>query len=162
MTFRICAGTGDLARTSPRRRAGIAAALTLGAMLLGACSDEVILEGERFDVRDPLAGVSDATAAAAAASGAATGEAPDSAIVRDVPISLPGQVNHTSWTHRNGSSTHRITHPALGSTLTQIWSADIGEGNSRRANITADPVSEGGRIYTLDARSRVSISWAET
>uniref|UniRef100_A0AAN0M6J3 Uncharacterized protein n=1 Tax=Yoonia rhodophyticola TaxID=3137370 RepID=A0AAN0M6J3_9RHOB len=31
----------------------------------------------------------------------------------------------------------------------------IGEGDSRRARITADPVVAGGVIYTLDARATV-------
>ncbi|NHX28367.1 PQQ-binding-like beta-propeller repeat protein, partial [Escherichia coli] len=36
-----------------------------------------------------------------------------------------------------------------------IWSADIGEGNSRRFRIASDPVVAAGRVYTIDAQNRV-------
>ena len=126
------------------------ALVVVAALLLGACSDEVILPGERFDVRTPLeetvpneAGVIPALAEREAEDGP-----------RAVPISLPAPVDHAAWTHRNGTPRHRIRHPALGATLTEIWSAPIGAGDSRRAAITADPVVAQGRVFTLDAAAR--------
>ncbi len=121
------------------------------ALMLAGCGGDPPLPGERFDVRTPLALSAEGDATAAAIEG----QAPSSAITRDVSISLPAQVNHTEWTHRGGSATHRLQHPALGTGLTQIWSADIGAGDSRKARVTADPVVAGGRIFTLDSRSKV-------
>ncbi len=111
---------------------------TLSLFLLAACGErDVILPGERLDIRDGLAGQELVSANSAR------------------PIALPATVTNADWTHRNGGPDHQITHPALPTALQQVFAVPIGEGNSRRARITADPVVAGGRIFTLDARSRV-------
>ncbi len=120
------------------------------ALMLAGCGGDPPLEGERFDVRTPLALSAEDGATAAAVEGAA----PDSAIRRDVAFSASSQVNHSEWTHRGGSASHRLQHPALASRVSLVWTADIGTGDSRRAHITADPIVAGGRVFTLDARSR--------
>ncbi|WP_233252436.1 PQQ-binding-like beta-propeller repeat protein [Maritimibacter sp. 55A14] len=121
-----------------RQRPGIAAAVLL--LALAACGDrDVILRGEREEVR---AGIE---------SGAADAQAD-----RAAPISLPAQVNHAAWTHRNGTPEHRIDHPALRLPLEPVWSASIGTGDTRKHRITAAPVISGGRIFTLDARALVT------
>ncbi|MFQ6547834.1 PQQ-binding-like beta-propeller repeat protein [Aestuariibius sp. 2305UL40-4] len=109
------------------------------ALLAGCAEREVILPGERLDVR--------------ALSGGA--EVPVEAD-RALPIALPAQRANAEWTHRNGGPQHRIVHPALSQSLSPLFSTRIGEGDSRRARITADPVVAGGRIFTLDARSQVT------
>jgi len=133
-------------RCGPRGRAGIALGL---AVLLAACGQEPILQGERVDVRTPLEaslpdedGTIDAAAAATAQ------------INRAEPITLPATVDHSEWTHRNGTPAHRIRHPALGGSLQPVWTANIGAGDGRRASITADPVVAEGRVYTLDSAAR--------
>ncbi len=115
------------------------AGLLAAAALLTACSRDFILEGERFPLRAPFA--EDA------------GEAP---VNRAAPIALPPSVVNPDWTHRLGSPSTRISHPSLGSTLQQIWSVPIGQGDGRRHRITTEPVAAGGLIYTLDSRARVS------
>ncbi len=115
----------------------IGATLVIG--LLAGCSQrDVILPGERLDLRDGLAGQTTETAN------------------RTAPIRLPAAQANSDWTHRNGGPEHRITHPALGASLAPVFAVDIGEGNSRRARITADPVVAGGRVFTLDARALVT------
>lgn len=112
--------------------------------LLVACGeDELILPGERLDVRAPLDAPLDATEEDAPAQS------------RNVPISLPPVAANASWSHKNGNQQHRIAHPALGRNLTQIWSVPIGEGNGRKHRLTADPVIADGRIFTLDSRAEV-------
>jgi len=120
--------------------------LLAGLALLMACERELILEGERLDLR--------ALTTTAQAPGA-------TAQNRSAPISLPAQVNHGEWTHRNGGVTHNITHPSLGRQLTRVWSSAIGQGESRRHRITADPVVAGGRIFTLDSRATVTATGAD-
>ncbi len=106
--------------------------LGLALALLTACGEpDLILEGPRQDIR--------------------ASAAPDQAL----PISLPAPRVNVSWTHRNGDSDHRIVHPALNG-LSQVFAVNIGEGDSRRARITADPVVANGVIYTLDSRARVT------
>ncbi|NBC95330.1 MAG: PQQ-binding-like beta-propeller repeat protein [Deinococcus-Thermus bacterium] len=136
------------ARKGARRRPAAWAALLAVAAATG-CSDEVILEGQRFDVRTPL----EATAPGEDGAIDLAAAAPVGAN-RAAPIDLPPVVNHAEWTHRYGTPAHRIAHPALGRGLSQVWSARIGQGDGRRAAITADPVVAGGRIFTLDSASR--------
>lgn len=108
--------------------------MTLALGLLAACGEEdIILPGERFDLRQTAVTANQ---------------------VRDV--SIPAARANADWTHRNGGPDHQITHPALGDTLTPLFTVDIGEGNSKRARITAEPVVAGGVIYTVDARATVS------
>lgn len=118
-------------------RTFIAAALSLG-LVAGCGAPQVILPGERLDIR---AGRADAAAP----------------MVNEVrPVPLPAAIAHADWTHRNGGPAHRITHPVLPGALTLAFLAPIGEGDSRGARITADPVVAGGRIFTLDARANVT------
>lgn len=123
--------------------AGLFGAL-VSLLLLAACGDdEVILPGERLDVRAPL----DPEA-----------EIPEPAdrTPRDVPVSIPSQVNHQAWGHTNGSTQHRIQHPAFSSAPQLVWATDIGAGADRRRRISTTPVSEGGRIFTVDALAQVA------
>lgn len=115
---------------TPRTIIGV----TLALGLLAACGEEdVILPGERFDLRPTAATVNE---------------------VRDV--ALPAARANADWTHRNGGADHQISHPALGMALAPVFVAEIGEGNSRRARITSEPVVAGGVIYTVDARATVT------
>ncbi|TNC73454.1 PQQ-like beta-propeller repeat protein [Rubellimicrobium roseum] len=71
-------------------------------------------------------------------------------------IALPPATVNADWTHRNGGPSHNVGHPELPGALTLAFSTPIGEGDSRRARITAEPVIAGGRVFTLDARATVS------
>jgi outer membrane protein assembly factor BamB len=75
---------------------------------------------------------------------------------QSAPIALPTPSANAAWTHRNGNASHFLAHPALDRSLQLAWSTPIGEGNERKHRITADPVVEGGRIYTMDSRSLVT------
>ncbi len=113
-------------------RASIAAALSL--LVLAACGEnDVILPGERFDIRAQTV-LENLT----------------------LPVSLPAARMNVDWGHRNGSPSHSITHPTLGANLTPVFVADIGEGNSKSARITSHPVVANGVIYTIDARALVT------
>lgn len=109
---------------------------TLALAILAGCGEkDIILPGVREDIR---------------AAGA------EETVNRAQAISLPAARVNADWTHRNGNPDHRIIHPALGASLTQIFAVNIGSGDSRRARITADPVVAGGVIYTLDAKAQVT------
>ena len=108
----------------------------LVAMLLAACGEpDIILPGERLDIRDGMAGQDLVLA-----------NTPQ-------PISLPAARANADFTHRGGSAAHRLTHPALGAPLALAFSVPMGQGNDRRNRITADPVVAGGRVFTLDSQS---------
>lgn len=124
------------------RRFGCGLALVA---LMGCAEDELILEGERFGLRDQVSSADAATIA--------TGEI--------ASFAAPAQVDHSAWTHRGGTVTHKITHPALDSSLSQAWVRDIGAGNARKARITADPIVAGGRIFTMDSASRIAATGSD-
>ncbi|MBT8410835.1 MAG: PQQ-binding-like beta-propeller repeat protein, partial [Octadecabacter sp.] len=106
--------------------------------LLAACGEkDVILPGERLDIRG--------------ADLAETVSAPNE--VR--PLSLATPVVNADWTHRNGSPSHTIPHPALNTALAPLFATNIGAGDGRRMRITADPVVQAVRIFTMDAQSSV-------
>ncbi len=113
-------------------KVSIAAALSM--ILLAACGDDdVILPGERFDIR----------------------EQPE-LVNRALPVSLPVAQTNADWGHRNGSPQHNIAHPALGTNLSPVFVTDIGSGDGSGARITSHPVVAGGVIYTIDARALVT------
>ncbi|KIT14696.1 PQQ-like beta-propeller repeat protein [Jannaschia aquimarina] len=116
--------------------------IVAGLALLTACTDpDPVLPGDREEVRP---GRGPGVVAAAS-------EAPGSA-----PISLPAARNLADWPMRVGTATNDPAHASLREAPVLAWSADIGQGDTRRQKITADPVSDGTRVFALDARSTVS------
>ncbi|WP_343079393.1 PQQ-like beta-propeller repeat protein [Ostreiculturibacter nitratireducens] len=113
------------------------------AVLAGCGEKEPILEGERISVRAGLGGPTLA-------------ETREAQAPREVPLSLPAAQVNANWTHRGGNAAHRLVHPALSAPQDAVFSANIGQGNSRRFRITADPVVEGGSVFTLDSRALVT------
>lgn len=111
------------------------------AVALAGCQRELILEGERVDLRAPWGETSDVEN-------------------RSAPIALPAQVANADWTHRQGGVGTRPQHPALSAAPQLAWSVPIGAGDSRRARLSTDPVVADGRIFTLDAEAQVQATSA--
>ncbi len=114
--------------------------LCAGLAMAGCAEKEEILPGERLPVRagnDGGIGVVASAAATPALSLAAPRRLPD-------------------WPMRVANAANDPGHATLSAAPSRVWSANIGAGDSRRQRIAADPVSDGGRIFTLDARSGVT------
>ncbi|MCH2165055.1 MAG: PQQ-like beta-propeller repeat protein [Marinovum sp.] len=110
------------------------------APLLAACTDpEVILPGAREDIREEISTL-----------------VPEEANAEVAAFVAPAAVNNASWTHGHGSPAYRTDNPALGSNLNLLWTANIGQGDRKRARISADPVIADGRVFTLDSAGRLS------
>lgn len=126
--------------TTMSRRIGL---LALAMVVLASCGErEVILPGVREDPRSVSLGT-------------ARSDGAEVAVQR--PLALPAAQPNTSWTHRGGDARHAIGHPALlGGGLSLAFATSIGEGESRRARITGDPVVVGSTIYAMDSRGTVS------
>ncbi|GGL57543.1 PQQ-like beta-propeller repeat protein [Wenxinia marina] len=112
-------------------------------VLLGGCGwfgpPDVVLPGPRQDIRP---------------------EAATSNVAR--PIALPAAQVNASWPQRGGSPAHRIGNLALSPAPTLAFATGIGQGDTRGARITADPVVANGVVYTLDASAIVSAVSATT
>ncbi|HMO72736.1 MAG TPA: PQQ-like beta-propeller repeat protein, partial [Paracoccaceae bacterium] len=122
----------------------------LALMLAGCGERELILTGERFDPRAPLD-----------ASIPVEGEAPPVDTTgrmenRALPVSLPPVQASPEWTHRGGNARHVAPHAALSAAPQRVWSASLGQGNTRRTRIVAQPVAGGGLVFGMDAGARVS------
>lgn len=81
----------------------------------------------------------------------ATEALPSELAAADQPVTLPPQQVNSAWSQPGGAPNNALGHPALGTALKQIWSADIGNGSSSSAKLTSSPIVYEGRIYTLDA-----------
>lgn len=116
------------------------------AVLLAACAEpELILEGERFDIRTPL------EASLPTEGNPAPTDPSAVSLTQSVSISLPAMTANADWTHRGGNVRHVSPHGALSAQPTRVWSAGIGTGNSRKNRISAAPVVAEGRVFTMDA-----------
>lgn len=113
-----------------------AISVAVAAFVAGCADEEVILSGERLDL---------------------DGSAIEAGTVnRAAPLALPAASVNGDWTHTAGNPAHQLSHVALDRELSLAWRADIGEGNSRKHRITADPVVAGGRVFVMDSAARVT------
>ena len=119
------------------------------AALVG-CDDEKILEGERFDVRTPVA----------VAFGLQEPEAADRTAVAAFRAEPP--INPANWTHVNGNARHDVAHIGQPDELRPLWSARIGSGNAKRQRLSASPIIADGMIFVMDSSSRVTALAAAT
>lgn len=74
----------------------------------------------------------------------------------DKPIVIPPAVANEDWPQPGGTPSNAPGNLALGAQIRQVWSADAGAGSSTNGRVSAGPIVYGGRIYTIDAASRVS------
>lgn len=114
---------------------GMAAISTL---VLTACAErEVVLPGERLNVRDVLE----------------SGAAPYDQDVGNTSraVSLGAARSNAEWTQSGVSPHARISHAALSTSLQSAWSVSIGQGDKRRARLDVDPIVAGGKIFTVDS-----------
>ena len=120
-------------------------ALCGGALLIlaGCAEKELILPGEREDIR-------------AVTEGTPLERSPDAADNVSRPIRLAGQSRNAAWSQAPGTAALRTDNAALRIAPQLVWSTPIGSGDGKRVRITADPVVGGGLIYTLDSGARAS------
>lgn len=118
------------------------AACAMALLVLAACEErEPILEGDRVNIRDVLR----------------DSDAVDTVVDnQSIPVALGAQTANSNWAQSPVSPHVRTTHAALAASLQPAWSVRIGEGDSRRKRLNADPVAADGRIFTIDADHTVS------
>lgn len=121
-------------KTGTRAMLGLA-----GALALAGCEDrEIVLTGERMNVREVLETRADA--------------ASDSDVSNSArPVALGPQVSNADWPQSAVSPFVRTGHAAFSGNFTPVWSISIGAGDSRRNRLNVDPIVAGGRVYTVSA-----------
>lgn len=74
----------------------------------------------------------------------------------ELALKIPAQVPNRDWAQAGGTSWHTVPHPELPDNPQVVWQADIGAGSSRDYRLLARPVVKNDRVYTIDAKGRVS------
>ncbi|MDR3533209.1 MAG: PQQ-binding-like beta-propeller repeat protein [Rhodopila sp.] len=71
-------------------------------------------------------------------------------------VVLPPAVSNAAWPQAAGNPTHMMGHLSANDRLTEAWKADIGQGGGYRSVITAQPIVQGGTIFTMDSDGEVA------
>ena len=72
------------------------------------------------------------------------------------PILLPPPSPTPDWPQAGGYPNHVMQHLDVGDTLRPVWRVNAGEGVDDSTRLVAPPVAGGGRIFVMDAESRIS------
>lgn len=119
--------------------------IALAALMLSACDEiENPLPGKRISVLSLDRSLK-----------------PDPGIAR-LEVRLPRPEVNPAWPEAGGYANHAMQHLALGDDLKRVWDVSIGDGSGGRDELLSPPVVADGRVFTMDAISRVRAFDAET
>jgi len=82
--------------------------------------------------------------------------------IADVPVRLPEPYVNTDWAQPGGSAAHAMYHLSLSANPRRVWSADLGSGSGDVAQLLAQPIVVGDRVYAMDSQSLVSAFSADS
>ena len=71
---------------------------------------------------------------------------------RKLAFKAPKQIKNLDWPQGHATSKTRTSNAVLAADLKLRWSTSIGIGDTARARLTADPISKGGTIFTMDSQ----------
>jgi outer membrane protein assembly factor BamB len=74
----------------------------------------------------------------------------------DVKVLLPQPFANPDWPQAGGYPSHAMHHLALGNNLRVAWTVSVGSGDSSDNRLLSEPIMAEGRVFAMDARSRVS------
>ena len=78
------------------------------------------------------------------------------------PIVLPAPTPNPNWPQAGGYPNHAMHHIKVAGSVEESWSVNIGAGSGSEDRLIAQPVIADGRIYTMDAASKISAFDAQT
>jgi len=81
--------------------------------------------------------------------------------IASVAVKLPPEIDNRDWPQPAGFLGEYINHPAAKG-FNIAWRTGVGAGNSRDGRVSSMPVVADGRVYVIDAGSRLSAVDAET
>jgi outer membrane protein assembly factor BamB len=76
--------------------------------------------------------------------------------IQSVDVRLPRPAINADWPEAGGYPTHAMQHLALGDSVHELWSRSVGDGDSSDGEIVAAPVVENGRVFAMDAESKIT------
>ncbi len=82
--------------------------------------------------------------------------------IADLRVRLPKPWLNPEWPQSGGYPSHAMYHLDLAPNLTEVWKVSIGASTDSDQVIVAQPVVADGRLYAMDARTRVSAFDAQT
>ncbi len=80
---------------------------------------------------------------------------PDAGLA-NLEVRLPPPYVNTAWDQAGGTPSHALYHVALDEGPRIAWRAGIGSGSSSSGWILAQPLVVDNRVFTMDARARIS------
>lgn len=79
-----------------------------------------------------------------------------------VNVTVPASIPNAEWTQPGGEAAKSLGHVFVPVSPQRRWSVQIGAGSTSGAYIGAPPVVSGGRVFTMDAESRIAAFDAAT
>lgn len=70
----------------------------------------------------------------------------------EMQVRIPRATSNTEWTQSGCNSSHNVGHIKAGGNLEEVWSVSFGKGSGKRNILITSPVSDGEKVYTLDAK----------
>src|SRR6185369_11758670 len=80
----------------------------------------------------------------------------------ETKVLLPPPFANPDWPQPGGYANHAMYHLQLGNSLHVVWTKSIGSGVDSEQKILSEPVVADGRVFAIDAESRVSALNADT
>lgn len=83
-------------------------------------------------------------------------------LIADTPLEkgetfkIPQPWNNIAWPQAGGYPNHVMHNLALAENIKLRWKKNIGKGSTQELPLTAQPIVAAGKIFTLDAQSRLS------
>ncbi|TNE36876.1 MAG: pyrrolo-quinoline quinone [Alphaproteobacteria bacterium] len=81
---------------------------------------------------------------------------------KEIDIRLPEVTDRSDWPQPGGNTTHSLGHLGLDGNLKVVKKINMGKGTTSVSRLTASPIMADGKIFTLDARARVTAVDAAT
>jgi outer membrane protein assembly factor BamB len=136
-----------------RRLAGLAPLLMAAAVLYGCADAKSFLGMGSYKIPMPGSRVSVLQLNQSLAADPA---------LANVKVLLPQPFANPDWPQAGGYPSHAMHHLAMGKNLNVAWTVSVGTGDSDNHKLLSEPIVADGRIYAMDARSRVSAFDAAT
>lgn len=75
--------------------------------------------------------------------------------VASVAVALPAAVTNAAWPQAGGNADHAMGHVTLADSPRQVWSSSIGSGTGSNRVLLGTPIVADGKVFAMDAQSRV-------